>query len=150
MKIAVDFDGTIVENSYPKIGQPMLFAFETLKALQRKGHLLILWTCRSGERLKEAVAFCNDNEIEFYAINNNYLEEERDINSSNDKISRKIDADIFIDDRNIGGFIGWSQVWQLIHPESGDINIQYVNKAAHENFKRQSFFGRIFKQYWMF
>ena len=32
-----------------------------------------------------------------------------------DKISRKIDADIFIDDRNVGGFIGWSDVWQMIH-----------------------------------
>jgi len=145
MKIAVDFDGTIVENSYPKIGKPMLFAFETLKALQKKGHLLILWTYRSGERLKEAVSFCANNGIEFYAINNSYLGEERDINCADDKISRKIDADIFIDDRNIGGFIGWSQVWQLIHPESGDINIQYVNKAAHENFKRQSLFRRIFE-----
>ena len=146
MKIAIDFDGTIVENSYPKIGQPMLFAFETLKALQGKGHMLILWTYRSGERLEEAVAFCKANGIEFYAINNSYLEEGRDINCSNEKISRKIDADIFIDDRNIGGFIGWSRVWQLIHPESGDINIQYVNKAAHENFKRQSIFRRFFKQ----
>ena len=58
--IAVDFDGTIVEDAYPKIGKPMLFAFETLIKLQEKGHRLILWTYRNGERLDEAVNFCEE------------------------------------------------------------------------------------------
>ena len=49
MIIAVDFDGTIVEHRFPAIGKERLFAFETLKALQRNGHLLILWTFRSGK-----------------------------------------------------------------------------------------------------
>ena len=53
MKIAVDFDGTIVENKYPKIGKPKLFAFETLKKLQNEGYLLILWTYRHGQKLKD-------------------------------------------------------------------------------------------------
>ena len=46
--IAIDFDGTIVEDAYPKIGKPRIFAFETLKRLQEDGHRLILWTYRSG------------------------------------------------------------------------------------------------------
>ena len=46
--IAVDFDGTIVEDAYPKIGKTRIFAFETLKRLQQDGHRLILWTYRSG------------------------------------------------------------------------------------------------------
>jgi len=50
--IAVDFDGTIVEDAYPKVGKPILFAFETLKKLQEDGHRLILWTYRSGNKLK--------------------------------------------------------------------------------------------------
>ncbi len=94
--IAVDFDGTIVDDSYPKIGKPKLFAFETLKKLQEKGHRLILWTVRSGRALDEAVDFCKKNGITFYAINNNYPEEEFE-NSD----SRKVNADLFIDDRNI-------------------------------------------------
>ena len=110
MIIAVDFDGTIVRHEYPKIGKPNLFAFETLKALQKQGHRLILWTYRSGKALNDAVQFCKEHGVEFYAVNKNYPEEEFD-----DTISRKIYADIYIDDRNIGGFPGWSIIWKLIN-----------------------------------
>ncbi|HKL08488.1 MAG TPA: hypothetical protein VJ896_06925 [Bacteroidales bacterium] len=112
MKIAVDFDGTIVDHEYPEIGKPKLFAFETLKALQDKGVFLILWTFRAGKELDEAVEFCKKNGIEFYAVNKNYPEEIFD-----DSMSRKINADIYIDDRNIGGFPGWSAIWQMLNPE---------------------------------
>ncbi|MCL6294210.1 BT0820 family HAD-type phosphatase [Jejuia spongiicola] len=107
--IAVDFDGTIVEDAYPKIGKPMLFAFETLKKLQEEGHRLILWTYRSGEKLNEAVNFCEENGIAFYSVNSSFAEEEYSKN-----ISRKIHADLFIDDRNIGGFIGWGEIYQML------------------------------------
>lgn len=107
--IAIDFDGTIVEDAYPKIGEPMIFAFETIKKLQAEGHRLILWTYRSGRKLQEAVDFCEKNGIEFYAVNKNYPEEEFD-----GKISRKIHADLFIDDRNINGFPGWTHVYKTI------------------------------------
>jgi hydroxymethylpyrimidine pyrophosphatase-like HAD family hydrolase len=107
--IAIDFDGTIVEDAFPKVGKPMIFAFETILKLQANGHRLILWTYRSGRKLKEAVAFCEENGIEFYAVNKNYPEEIFD-----DKISRKIHADLFIDDRNVGGFLGWTEIYKLI------------------------------------
>ncbi|MFP3859766.1 MAG: BT0820 family HAD-type phosphatase [Bacteroidales bacterium] len=113
MRIAVDFDGTIVENKYPEIGKPKLFAFETLKELQKRGILLILWTYRSGKELQEAVDFCKKNGIEFYAVNKNYPEEQYD-----SSISRKIDADIYIDDKNLGGFPGWSKAWEILNPET--------------------------------
>jgi hydroxymethylpyrimidine pyrophosphatase-like HAD family hydrolase len=106
--IAVDFDGTIVEDRYPKIGKEQLFAFSTMKKLQSEGHRLILWTVRAGKRLHEAEEFCNKNGIEFYAVNKNYPEEVLD-----SKTARKIYADIFIDDRNINGFIGWRKVHQI-------------------------------------
>ena len=54
LKIAIDFDGTIVEHKYPEIGKEILFAFETIKALQKQKHQLILWTFRSGRELDEA------------------------------------------------------------------------------------------------
>lgn len=124
--IAIDFDGTIVEDAYPRIGKPMLFAFETIKKLQEKGHRLILWTYRSGKKLDEAVAFCNDNGIEFYAVNKNYPEEKFD-----GQISRKIHADLFIDDRNVGGFLGWTEIYQLIF------------NTTPEPPRKRSFFSRL-------
>ena len=107
--IAIDFDGTIVEDAYPKIGKPMIFAFETMKKLQSEGHRLILWTYRTDKKLQEAVNFCKQQGLEFYAINKSYPEEEFD-----GKISRKINATFFVDDRNIGGFIGWTAVHKLL------------------------------------
>lgn len=138
--IAVDFDGTIVEHAYPRIGKEMLFAFDTLKALQRKGHKLILWTFRDGQTLAEAVEYCRANGVEFYAVNKSYPEEEFDLS-----ISRKINADIFIDDRNVGGFPGWSAIWQMLHPEGGDFSHQLKDPEAHHNYrKNESFFKKLF------
>ncbi|MFI1745427.1 BT0820 family HAD-type phosphatase [Thalassobellus sediminis] len=107
--IAIDFDGTIVEDAYPKIGKPKIFAFETLKKLQEEGHRLILWTYRCEDKLEDAVKFCEDNGVFFYSVNNSFPEEEY----TND-ISRKIHADLFIDDRNIGGFLGWGEIYQML------------------------------------
>lgn len=114
--IAVDFDGTIVEDAYPKIGKPVIFAFETLKKLQSEGYRLILWTYRCGSRLNEAVAFCKENGIEFYAVNKNFPEEIFD-----EKYSRKIHADLFIDDRNVGGFLGWTEIYKEIFNYEPDV-----------------------------
>jgi hypothetical protein len=111
IKIAVDFDGTIVEHDYPAIGKEKLFAFQTLKELEKRGARLILWTFRAGKELDEAIEYCRKNGIEFYAVNKNYPEEIID-----ETVSRKIDADIYIDDKNIGGFAGWSDVWQKLFP----------------------------------
>jgi hypothetical protein len=111
VKIAVDFDGTIVEHAYPDIGKEKLFAFRTLKELEKRGALLILWTFRTGRELEEAVDYCRKNGIEFYAVNKNYPEEVFD-----DTVSRKINADIYLDDKNLGGFPGWSQAWQILEP----------------------------------
>jgi len=142
LTIAVDFDGTIVEHKYPDIGEEMLFAFDTLKALQKKGHKLILWTYRSGRRLAEAVDYCEENGLKFYAVNNSYPEE-----IMNDDISRKIDADLFIDDRNVGGFPGWGHIYQTLHPNDGEYNHQLKNEEAHNNFKsKRKGFKSIFRK----
>ncbi len=109
MKIAVDFDGTIVKHAFPRIGRPLPFAFETLKALQKQGHLIILWTYRCGQQLDEAVDFCEKNGLVFYAVNKNDPEEIFD-----PSISRKILADIYIDDRNFNGFPGWGIIGQQL------------------------------------
>lgn len=115
LTIAVDFDGTIVEDEYPRIGRPIIFAFDTLKKLQEKGHRLILWTFRKGSALQEAIDFCQANGIVFYAVNSSFPGEEFDASHS-----RKIHADVFIDDRNIGGLKSWGEIYRELvgEPES--------------------------------
>lgn len=136
LKIAVDFDGTIVEHKYPEIGKEILFAFDTLKELQKQKHQLVLWTYRSGKELDEAVEFCRENGIEFYAINASYPEEEFDEDFS----SRKIEADIFIDDRNIGGLPPWGEIYQMINPHekpSLEEELKSISVKKRSLFKRK-------------
>jgi hypothetical protein len=135
IKIAVDFDGTIVDHEYPGIGKEKLFAFQTLKELEKLGAMLILWTFRAGKELDEAVEYCRKNGIEFYAVNKNYPEEIFD-----ETVSRKIDADIYIDDKNIGGFPGWSGVWQILTP----YELQEKEAAKRISSARKSIFKRLF------
>lgn len=116
MIIAVDFDGTIVEHEYPRIGKEIPFAVETLRLLQKDGHQLILWTFRSGKQLEEAVEFCRAKGIGFYAVNASYPEEKYDFS-----LSRKIHADLFIDDRNLGGLMDWGTAYQLITGKAIDL-----------------------------
>ncbi len=123
MIIAVDFDGTLVEHRYPEIGKEILFAFDTLRDLQKQNHQLILWTVRSGNELEAALEFCRQRGIEFYAVNKSYPEEKH-----NETTSRKINADIFIDDRNVGGLPGWGEIWHMLNPDE--------NPGQKEELKR--------------
>jgi hydroxymethylpyrimidine pyrophosphatase-like HAD family hydrolase len=111
MIIAVDFDGTIVEHKYPAIGKEVLFATDTLKMLQEEGHRLVLWTSRAGKELEEAVEWCARKGVVFYAVNKNYPEEQFD-----ETISRKIHADLYIDDRNAGGLSSWGEIFRMVCP----------------------------------
>lgn len=111
MVIAVDFDGTIVEHMYPKIGNEIPFATDTLKELIKDGHQLILWSVREDGLLQEAVDWCHRRGVDFWAVNKDYPEEER---SKNNHFSRKLKADMFIDDRNVGGLPDWGTIYQMI------------------------------------
>lgn len=108
MIIAVDFDGTIVEHDYPKIGQSIPFAIETLLKLQGEGHILLLWTFRTGSQLQEALDYCESKGLRFYAANKNHPDEDET------KAPRKLNADIFIDDRNVGGLPDWGVIYNLV------------------------------------
>jgi hydroxymethylpyrimidine pyrophosphatase-like HAD family hydrolase len=135
IKIAVDFDGTIVEHEYPAIGKEKLFAFQTLKELEKLGAMIILWTFRTGKELDEAVDYCRKNGLEFYAVNKNYPEEIFD-----ESVSRKINADIYIDDKNIGGFPGWSGIWQMLTP----YELQEQEAMKRISATRKNIFKRLF------
>ena len=140
MIIAVDFDGTIVEHKYPKIGKEIPFAIETLKKLQSDNHKLILWTVREDELLEEAVNFCKDRGLKFYAINSNYPEEK----DSHNHFSRKLKADLFIDDRNIGGLPDWGTIYRMVKEKLTYEDIYSHMDELNENIKRKTFISRLF------
>lgn len=93
--IAVDFDGTLVKDEYPKIGSPNIKLINKLRRLS-KNNTLILWTCRTGDKLKEAVEFCLLCDLQFDYINENSKEI---LEKYNNVDSRKITADIYLDDK---------------------------------------------------
>ena len=111
MTIAIDFDGTIVEHKYPEIGNEIPFATQTLRMLIADHHKLILWSVREGKLLDDAIKWCADKGVEFYAINRDYPEETIE---SNNHFSRKLKVDLFIDDRNLGGLPDWGTIYRMV------------------------------------
>lgn len=143
MIIAIDFDGTIVEHKYPEIGREIPFAIETLKRLQADRHKLILWSVREGRLLDEAVEFCRQRGLEFYAVNRDYPEEEKDKNSH---FSRKLKADLFIDDRNLGGLPDWGTIYNMVKNRLSyeDLMSQYEDEAEDTKANNKGFLKRLF------
>lgn len=117
MIIAVDFDGTIVEDNYPHIGVLKPGAIDTLKKLRKEGYQLILWTCRTGKHLAEAVNFCATKGIRFDAINES-LRYRVVLYAGSDP--RKIGADLYIDDRGLGELPEWEEIYSIIHKRVPD------------------------------
>lgn len=143
MNIAIDFDGTIVEHKYPEIGREIPFAIETLKKIQDDGHKLILWSCRTDGLLQDAVDWCRERGLEFYAANLDFPEE----NVDNQNYSRKLKVDMFIDDRNLGGLPDWGTIYQMIKNKLSyqDLVDHYEEDAeVTSKYKKQSLFKRIF------
>lgn len=142
MIIAVDFDGTIVEHAYPQIGKPIPFAIETLLEIQKDGHILILWTVRRGELLQEAVDYCAERGLYFYAENENYRGE----TIERSEYSRKLKSDMFIDDRNLGGLPDWGIIYNVIKAmaagHENPLSLLAGNSAMPEKKKRKGWFRR--------
>lgn len=137
MTIAVDFDGTIVEHKYPEIGNEIPFATETLKMLIADHHKLILWSVREGKLLDDAVNWCKERGVEFYAINRDYPEENG--KDSNNFYSRKLKADLFIDDRNIGGLPDWGTIYRMIneHKSYQDIMMERHGGTTYQDMPKK-------------
>lgn len=135
MRIAVDFDGTIVEHKYPSIGKEKPFAVETLKLLAADGHKLILWTVRSGRLLQEAVDWCAARGLTFYAVNGN--EPAGSLFEGRGNGSPKVSADLFIDDANIGGIPDWGSIYEMVSNR----------RLARKQKKHRSWLGRLFSRY---
>ena len=137
MTIAVDFDGTIVEHKYPEIGKEIPFATDTLKMLIADRHKLILWSVREGKLLDDAVNWCRERGVEFYAVNRDYPEERGTEN--NNHFSRKLKVDMFIDDRNIGGLPDWGTIYRMIkeHKTYYDIMMERMGRPAYDDVPKK-------------
>lgn len=95
--IAVDFDGTIVEDKFPEIGSPNTPLIDWLKEYKLGGGKLILWTSRNGSDLTKAVKFCQEIGLVFDTVNENLPE----IISLWGGDTRKVFADYYIDDKSV-------------------------------------------------
>ena len=144
MTIAVDFDGTIVEHAYPAIGKELPFATATLRQLIRDGHQLILWSVREGKLLEEAVKWCEERGVHFYAVNQDLGED--DLNMQDKRFySRKLKVQMFIDDRNLGGLPDWGTIYRMIkeHKTYPEI-LQERHGIIHEDDRPKK------KHWWQF
>lgn len=137
MLIAVDFDGTIVEHKYPKIGKEIPFATQTLRQLVQDGHRLILWTIRHGDTLAEAVEWCRERGVVFYAVNSDYEGQE---GVSGDR-SPKVKCDIYIDDRNVGGLPDWGTIYDMI---TNNLTYETLNATLTESGQNKKKKGWLF------
>lgn len=114
MKIAIDFDGTVVEHQYPEIGKD-IGAVPVLKLLVENGHKLILNTMRSGKLLQDAVQWFSNNEIPLFGVNEDPAQKYW-------TTSPKVHAGLYIDDHGLGtpitkeGYVDWEKVaWMLTY-----------------------------------
>lgn len=96
---AIDFDGTIVRNKWPEIGEPNAAIIHFVRTLQEKGDKWILYTMREGDKLQEALKFLEEHELKPDAVNDNLPELIKAFGSN----PRKVYADVYIDDHNAGG-----------------------------------------------
>ena len=94
---AVDFDGTLCEAKFPEIGAPNMALINHLIKRRKQGNKVILWTCRVGEWLQNAVDWCKEKGLEFDAVNTNIPEMIEYFGND----PRKIFADLYIDDKAV-------------------------------------------------
>ncbi len=104
--IAVDFDGTMAEEAYPLIGPEIPGSVEGVKRIQELGFEAIIWTCRAGEPLEKAKKWLEERGLSITYFNEN----SQPMIDHWGTDPRKIAAELYIDDRIVGGFPGWQKV----------------------------------------
>lgn len=102
---AIDFDGTIVEHEFPDIGPEKPNALDTMRALQKVGHKIIIWTCRTGEMLDVIEQWLKKKNFVPDSINKSLVPY-----SSYGFSFPKVYADFYLDDRSFPPFSDWKSV----------------------------------------
>ena len=119
MTIAVDFDGTLHDGVWPAIGDPLPYAVEAMQQMKKDGHTLIIWTCREGRLQTEMANWLFEKAIPFDRVNENVGWEQYGYNA------RKVSADVYIDDRNLGGLPSWREIYDIV---SGKVKPYWIYK----------------------
>lgn len=110
MIIAVDFDGTLHTGEWPSIGEPMPWAADTMRQLKADGHYLIIWSCRERAEQTAMVNWLLEHDIPFDRVNDHHPAAIAKYGGD----ARKVSADIYIDDRQLGGLPGWDKIYNLV------------------------------------
>lgn len=110
MIISIDFDGTIVKDDYPRIGSLVADAAETIAKFKRDGHEIVINTCRAGDLALDAINFLLAHNVPFDRVNENNPHNVKKYGSN----TRKIFADVYIDDRNVCGMPDWATIYQWV------------------------------------
>lgn len=124
MIIAVDFDGTLHNGTFPDIGTPADGAIDIMKKLKADGHYLVLWTCRCGDKLTEAINWLLEFGIPFDRVN----EHNPDNLAKYESNSRKVYAHLYVDDRQVGGLPSWCHIYEYASKIESDYNEKINNK----------------------
>jgi hypothetical protein len=104
--IGLDFDGTIVEDKFPDIGESFSHAIQVLRRMADAGMILVLWTCREDEELEAALQFCYNHGINVITA----AEYDMMMKGPLAKYRRKIPCDYYIENRTIYGEINWLDI----------------------------------------
>lgn len=110
MIIAVDFDGTLHLGKYPEIGIPTPDAVKYMRKLHADGHYIIINTCRDRALLLDAVNWLLERGIPFSRVNDNTPANSAKYGGN----SRKVFADMYVDDRQVGGLPTWAEIYKYI------------------------------------
>lgn len=123
MIVCVDFDGILCDNKFPSIGRPNYEMISLVRQLIDTGQEVVLWTTRNGKELEDAVNWCEDYGLHFCAINDQAPSNKAEYKDKYPIETRKVYADIYIDDHNI----------EFSSPNATCIYLREVLKRCKEN-----------------
>lgn len=122
--VALDFDGTIAEAKFPELGEPKKDAVYFVNQLRRMGFYIILWTCREGEHLEQIKEWCIKYGLQYDRINEHHPK----LIEFYKNDARKICADIYVDDRNVGGLPDdWFLIYRLITRHADELQTKVLD-----------------------
>jgi hypothetical protein len=116
MIIAIDFDGTLHTGNWPGIGAPAPYAKEVMQCLKDDGHYLIIWTCRERGYQTEMVNWLLEQGIPFDRVN----EHKPSSVDTYGYASRKVYADMYIDDKQVGGLPTWHEIYEWVRQRENE------------------------------
>lgn len=135
LTLAIDFDGTIVENDFPEVGKLRKNVIPVMNRLHREGYKIVINTCRTGPHEDDARMCLINNGIPFDTLNENTAESIAQYPEE----SRKLSADLYIDDRNLGGIPDdWEEIYYLITKA----NNQHIERNARVKETSYSFINK--------